>query len=516
MLDAPSPVIVPSPIIAAGSNGNLLELDEVADLVASAARTGLPLDDGVASWLAEARRAVARRSVRGRIAGRGFPVHTTTRGDTVAWWLLDETAEQPTKRLLEVERERTAFLARASNLLSSMNLDRCMEVTAQLAAECLGDAAVVIHPSDGTTLATVKCVRGGQVVRETVDADPTSVPGLDVALTWFPPVTLRWIEAADVPEWIVPAGLGPIGSAVVVPLPGQGMPSGALVLLRKSTRAVFSENAEVFVRLFAGRVGTAMAVARLYAEQASITQILARDLVPPQLHHVDGIEFAGGYQPSAATDRVGGDFYDLHPADTAGCESFLVLGDVCGKGLEAAVVTGKIRNTLRALLPLAHDHQRILAMLNSALLSSHDTRFATLVFASAVREGPDVRLRLTNAGHLPPLIVCNDGTVTEARTRGCLVGVLPAVQANTAVVRLAPGESCLLYTDGITEAKGGPLGDAYFGERRLKDALAECAGLPSEAIVERVHMLAAEWIGDNQHDDIAVVAITAPRQQGTR
>lgn len=114
------------------------------------------------------------------------------------------------------------------------------------------------------------------------------------------------------------------------------------------------------------------------------------------------------------------------------------------------------------------------------------------------------------------MIVRKDGTVEEARTQGSLVGVLPTVHANTAVVHLEPGESCLLYTDGITEARGGPLGDAYFGEQRLKDILAECAGIPSEAIVERVQMLATQWIGDNHHDDIAVVAITAPRHQEAR
>jgi serine phosphatase RsbU (regulator of sigma subunit) len=75
---------------------------------------------------------------------------------------------------------------------------------------------------------------------------------------------------------------------------------------------------------------------------------------------------------------------------------------------------------------------------------------------------------------------------------------------------LAPGETCLLYTDGITEARGGPLGDELFGERRLSRALAECAGMPAEAVVERVQMLAAQWLGTGRHDDMAVVAISAP------
>jgi serine phosphatase RsbU (regulator of sigma subunit) len=507
----------PSPVLVVDESGQLLDLNAAAQVVFGTARPGLAIDDLVPSWLAQAHKDHVKQPVSGQIAGRDYQAYATSLGEAVAWWLIDETEAHRTRHLLEVERERTAFLAHASNLLlSSMNLGRCMDITAQLASEYLADAAVVILPPKAHKLTMVRCERGGQVSRDSLMADPASVPGLDVALRGFPPVPSRWIDPASVADWAIPGELGPVGSVAVVPLPGQGVPAGALVLLRKSNRAAFSENEEVFARLFAARAGAAMAAARLYAEQASITEILMQDLVPPQLRPIDGIEFAGGYQPSGTTERVGGDFYDLHPAGMAGRESFLVLGDVCGKGLEAAAMTGKIRNTLHALLPLANNHQRILTMLNSALLSSKHTRFATMVFASAMREDDKVRLRLTNAGHLPPLIVRNNGTVEVARTQGTLVGVLPEVHANTAVVHLEPGESCLLYTDGITEARGGPLGDAYFGDQRLNDALAECAGIPSEAIVERVQMLAAQWIGDNQHDDIAVVAITAPRHQEAR
>ncbi len=174
------------------------------------------------------------------------------------------------------------------------------------------------------------------------------------------------------------------------------------------------------------------------------------------------------------------------------------------------MITGKIRNTVQALLPMADDHARLLRLLNNALLGSGSIRFATLVLASTHREDRDVVLRVTAAGHPPPLIVRRDGTVEEADTAGTLIGALPAIESRSAEVRLAPGETCLLYTDGVTEARGGPLGDAMFGERRLKRALAECAGMPAEAVVERIQMLADAWIGDGRHDDIAVLAITAP------
>ncbi|MDT7803307.1 MAG: hypothetical protein QOI78_6740 [Actinomycetota bacterium] len=91
--------------------------------------------------------------------------------------------------------------------------------------------------------------------------------------------------------------------------------------------------------------------------------------------------------------------------------------------------------------------------------------------------------------------------------------MLPAIESVSADVTLNPGETCLLFTDGIVEAKGGPLGDVMFGEDRLRQILAECANMPADAVVERVHMLAAQWIGRGDHDDMAVLAITAPRGQ---
>ena len=264
--------------------------------------------------------------------------------------------------------------------------------------------------------------------------------------------------------------------------------------------------------MFAARAGAALSAARLYADQATITRTLMRDLLPPKLHPVHGIHFSGAYRASEDYEVVGGDFYDVHPATTPDGETLVVLGDVCGKGLEAAMLTGKIRNTLQALTPLAADHYAVLELLNGALLSTEHARFATLVLASVTNRDGEVALRLTSAGHLPPLIIRDGGRVEQADTRGTLIGALPKISAQSFETSLAPGETCVLYTDGVTEARGGPLGGYMFGEERLADALAECAGMPAAAVVERVMMLATQWIGQQVHDDIAVVAITAPRR----
>ncbi|MGW7267000.1 SpoIIE family protein phosphatase [Streptomyces sp. NPDC054842] len=514
----------PCPVVVADPAGGVLDVNAAAAALFPDAVSGAWLQDVVPVWMADAHVRVGNRAggadapggrppAHGRVGDRSFEAHPTRTGNgDVVWWLVDDTDRRLAEEALATERRRTAVLAGASStLLSSLNVERCMEATARMAAEHLADAAVIVAPARGHRLPLTFCGTGGEVEHRVVQADPEEVPGLSDALRGFPPVPSRWIDPAAVPEWAVPADFtGPVGSAVVTPLPGHGVPAGALVLLRSSAQTAFTDSEEIFARLFAARAGAAMSAARMYAEQAAITGTLMRELLPPRLRNVHGVEFAGAYRPSGQSERVGGDFYDVHPGADEDQESLVVLGDVCGKGLEAAVLTGKIRNTVQALLPLAGDHQRLLGLLNGALINSHHTRFATLALASVVRRGGSVHLRVTSAGHPPPLIVRADGRVETANTRGTLVGAFPDISSTTADVELAPGETCLFFTDGITEARGGPLGDELFGVQRLTTALTQCAAMPAEALVEHVQMLASQWVGRGAHDDMAVVAVTAP------
>ncbi|MEV6828490.1 PP2C family protein-serine/threonine phosphatase [Amycolatopsis sp. NPDC051102] len=505
----------PVAALVADDAGVIRSLNEAARLLFPAAAPGRPIAGTVADWLAGAHERGSATVVRGEVGERAFAAHPIPHGDAVTWWLLDETDARSARDALAREQERTTFLSDASAaLLGSLNLDRCMEVAARLAAQHLADAALVLAPTTSGTFPAVSCVRGGEPARARLEIDPDELPGLGEALQGFPPVPSRWLDPDAAPRWVLPAGFGPVGSIVVTPLPGHGVPAGALVLLRRGDRASFTDQEELFARLFAARAGAAMSAARVFALQASITDTLMRELLPPTLEQLGGVEFAGRYRPARDGERIGGDFYDVHSAITAdGDESLAVLGDVCGKGLDAAVLTGKIRTTLRALLPMAGDHHRLLDLLNRTLGDNNDARYVTLVLASARREGADVRLRVTCAGHPPPLIVRADGRVEEAESQGSLIGVLPEIESVSADITLRPGETCLLYTDGIIEARGGPLGDAMFGEERLKQAVTECANMPADAVVERVQMLASQWIGRGTHDDMAVLAIIAPRGQ---
>ncbi|MYS23541.1 Stage II sporulation protein E (SpoIIE) [Streptomyces sp. DvalAA-14] len=512
---------IPFPVLLVDADGVVRQANAEAATLLPRALAGADLTEAAPPWLVRAHRRLTGGErgpgtgpAGGPVGERSFEAHPSAPDDTgaVAWWLVDDTEHRVAADALAVERGHAAVLAEASALLhSALDLECCMQVAARLAATHLADAALVVAPSAARRLPFASCVRGAEPVSRKAPGDPAQVPGLAEALRCFPPVAARRIDPAAAPDWVVPDGFGPVGSMVISPLPGQGGPAGALILLHRAANAASDGTEETFTRLFAGRAGAAMSAARLHTEQTSITETLMRELMPPPMGHVGGVDFAARYAAARPGERVGGDFYDLHAGVGPGAESLVVLGDVCGKGLEAAVLTGKIRNTLHALLPLAGDHQLVLSLLNGALLTARHTRFATLLLASTSRHGPDVRLRLTSAGHPAPLVVRADGRVEPVPTRGTLVGALPTVAARTETVTLAPGDTCVLFTDGITEAKGGPDGRAFFGEARLARALAACAGAPPDAVVERLMTLASQWVGDGRHDDMAAVAITAPR-----
>ncbi len=517
---------VPHPVLVVDRSGVVRALSATTRSVLADAEVGIALADFAPSWLVKAHdRAlhppqadgVELPTVTGELNGRAFEARPTTLlGGEVSWWLIAEAdgSLRDAHEALARERERAAFLDNASAvLMASLNFDRCTEAVVAMAAQHLADAAVLVAPGRDHRVPVVCSGPDGVAEHRSVDADPAEVPGLSEALRGFPPVPSRWIDPATIPDWLIPRRFRqPVGSVLISPLPGHGVPAGALVLLRRDPQTAFSDGDELFARLFAARAGAALSAAKLYAEQSAITRTLMRELLPPQLDRLDDFELAGGYRASEDHELVGGDFYDVHrPAGPDG-ETLVVLGDVCGKGLEAAVLSGKIRNTLQALAPLAEQHEEVLRLLNSALLSPSNSRFATLVLASIARSDGRLTLRLTCAGHPAPLIVRRTGSVEQADTRGMLVGALPQFNARSTQVVLAPGETCLLYTDGLTEARGGPLGTEMFGDERLIDALGQCAGLPAEAVVERMMMLASQWVTDRAHDDMAVVAITAPRR----
>lgn len=235
---------------------------------------------------------------------------------------------------------------------------------------------------------------------------------------------------------------------------------------------------------------------------------LQRTLLPPVLQPVPGLDVAAHYH-FASSDEVGGDFYDLFPP-AAGRWAFF-MGDVRGKGADAAVVTSLVRYTLRAAAVSHPAPAMVLASLNTALSQASpedEPPFCTVIFGLLTPQGEDGRFHvvLAGGGHPPALLLRADGSADFVPTPGGqLVGVLPDAEFTTATVDLGPGDTLLLYTDGLTEARTPRTGERY-GDEALLDFARALAPASAPDAVEALTVL-LDSFGEGLDDDTALLAM---------
>ncbi|MDX3573132.1 PP2C family protein-serine/threonine phosphatase [Streptomyces sp. ID05-47C] len=250
----------------------------------------------------------------------------------------------------------------------------------------------------------------------------------------------------------------------------------------------------------------------------TLATTLQATLLPPALANVPGLDVSAYYHP-ASLDEIGGDFYDLFPlaAGTWG----LFLGDVCGKGAAAAAVTSLARYTLRAAAVYDPDPTAVLGNLNTVLnheYNGSDPRFCTVVFGLLTPE-PErggFRVTLSSGGHPPALLMRADGTADFLHTPGGqLIGVLPDAYIATTTLLLAPGDTLLLHTDGLTEAhtsaaagSAGGGGERY-GDDALLDFGRTLAPTTASDTISAVRDL-LDTFGTGVDDDTALLAIHVP------
>lgn len=248
--------------------------------------------------------------------------------------------------------------------------------------------------------------------------------------------------------------------------------------------------------------------AKQAAEQAEIrAQALARTLqstlIPPSPPVLPGLDVSAAYRPAGDGEEVGGDFYDIFQIKTG--DWVVALGDVCGKGVDAAVVTALVRYTLRALTVQEDQPSVVLHALNDVLLAQGTERFCTVVLVRLRDDGDAWSATLSAGGHPLPLHLTAAGDVHPVGVPGSLIGVLPRLRLADTEIRLKPGELLTMYTDGVTE---GRRGDAFYGEHRLLGSVVahRDAPLPAESILAEV----LEFQQGSARDDIAVVCVRVP------
>ncbi|MEU3826963.1 SpoIIE family protein phosphatase [Streptomyces sp. NPDC029080] len=311
-----------------------------------------------------------------------------------------------------------------------------------------------------------------------------------------------------------PTGPGPweelaVTGYVCVPLQDRGRPFGTLTLMSTDGHS-FDGHRVALAEELARRAASAARNARQYTQRAALARDLQTGLLLPDLPEVPGAQLAAFYHPAGEGLEIGGDFYDVFPRGD-GSWTF-VLGDVCGRGAMAATTTALVRHTARAVAPLFDDPVDVVKAVDKALndrYAHQNNGFVTLVYGHLTPAADGLSVQLVRAGHTLPLLLDVDHRVDTIEASGGLLGIGIPPRLTACRFTLRPGESLLLYTDGITECR--TTGTEQYGDVRLAKALAATEPRPAAADVVRVVAQDVRGFvdGGDVEDDQAALVITA-------
>lgn len=292
-------------------------------------------------------------------------------------------------------------------------------------------------------------------------------------------------------------------SHMIVPLRARGRVLGALVLLSTRPERVYGQDDLHLVEELARRAAIAIDNARLFQERTHVARTLQRSLLPPSLPEIPGVDLAARYEPAGEANEVGGDFFDVFRWGRR--RWAIVIGDVSGKGADAAAVTGLARHTLRAAALAQRSPSAILGVLNEALLADGPKeKFSTVVFATLENTDDGVCLTAASGGHPPPLVLRRDGKVEELAVPGTLIGVFKDVELTDQFTYLEPGDMVVFYTDGVTDIPG--LEDEN-QSLLLETFLGAAPSADPRAIADAIVSAAVDVQDGAPHDDIALIVL---------
>jgi phosphoserine phosphatase RsbU/P len=334
------------------------------------------------------------------------------------------------------------------------------------------------------------------------------------------------IVTTGVTAWMCRPVTGPVGDTL-----------GMFCVLDTAARAWTARDVEIVAGLAhaaAGELGLRNDAARATRDTRRLTALTALtaaqahalqdSLLPPQLPSVPGMEVAARYLPAADGLGVLGDFYDMFPvprkergspatpeamaggSKMPGGRWDMVIGDVCGHGVDAAALTVMARYTIRAIATREKTPARILEGLNGALLAQRpdSERFLTAAYVTLFPARGRVDAHLASAGHTPALLRPSGGPVRAVGRHGLPLGLFDQPDLEDTRLSLTQGDALLLYTDGVTEARRGR---EQYGEERLRDLFADAGRLSPHDLVSAVEEAVLAFTGGPQTDDIAVLAL---------
>ncbi|WP_217924528.1 SpoIIE family protein phosphatase [Miltoncostaea oceani] len=424
-------------------------------------------------------------------------------------------------RLYDNERrdaERQHFLAEAGVLLtSSLDARATLAALTRLAVPRLADwcsVSLPAHDSIDTVAVAHKDPARIALVEDLVTrfpAQPSDETGaaavLRTGLPEFTPVITDALVDAAIPDEELRSlvkGLGLI-SAMTVPITARGRTLGVLSLASSESGRHFDAEDLSFAQDVAGRAGLAIDNVLLYQRAQHIATTLQNSLLPSRLPTIPGVDVAARFRAAGEGVEVGGDFYDLFalPGDSGWAA---VLGDVCGKGPEAASLTALARYTVRAEAD-APGPAEVLSRVNQAIISQRgDGRFLTMACVWMHHDTTGLRARIGRGGHTPSLVVRSDRRVEALAPPGTLVGVFPGAEFEETDFALAAGDCLVLYSDGVTESRS-PSGE-FFGTERLIHLLRTASWASAADLAERIESACHSFGNGRIADDLALLVIS--------
>lgn len=426
---------------------------------------------------------------------------------------LDRARVEAGRRLVQA---RLSVLARAGELLAqSLDYQRTLSAVADLVVPRLADwASVDLLEPDGAIRSVVLAHADPErlaVVREFRRRRPPSLKAATGAghviatgeAELIPELTDATIDAIEEPDVRRLVRDLELRSAMTVPLRARGRTLGAMSFAWAESGHTYSTSDVEFAQTLAARMALVIDNARLYRDRDHIARTLQQSLLPPDLPPIEGVDLEARYRPSGEGVDVGGDFYDAF--EIGGGEWTMALGDVCGKGPDAAVLMGMVRHTIRAAAIRERAPSRVLGMVNAAVArQTNDDQFCTAVAARLRPQGERVTAWLAVAGHPSPLLRRTDGSITWVRPTGALLGVFDDPELSDVELTLGPGDVLVLYTDGVTEVRDEA---GELGEDGLAAAVESADGGTASEIADAIEEAVRGKAPDESRDDIAILVL---------
>ena len=398
-------------------------------------------------------------------------------------------------------------LIRAGDALAgSLNTTRVTERLAHVLTEGFADFCIVdfrLEDPRGTVLTAGRNARTGATSLD--QGNVLTMPHAEARLasvSRVDPASKSQLAAGDSARL---AGLLPADTAdlLLEPLSSRGRTIGSILVGRIDQE--WSAGDKALLRAMARRAAVALDHAELYRDRSAIATMFQHAMSPGELPEVPHLDLGVLYRPATELVRLGGDYYDVF--QLAEGSWALAVGDVCGKGVVAAGHAGLARSALRAAALATPSAEPALAVLNTTLLADPSEPLLTAalgVLRPMARSGWEITA--CSAGHPSPLIVRENGAVEQLNTSGTMLGYVADPTFQPAGALLEPGDSLVLFSDGVVEARRGK---AFFGTERLISALSIAATAPAHAMADAVGATLDSWTAEPARNDVLLVVAKA-------